>query len=159
MVRKYQLRSPLERRTWVIVHGSLLRGHCSSKVCEMGGLGSCVCFAVGCRCAMADSVWGRGTATLGTYRRGYLLELPRGQSMICSHSPPKGSLWVRCHSRTRFLISCRTTILIVASQVASAHMESKTNKIPLCCPVRSRVRVLLSRSGACLHDIRPDDLL
>ena len=91
MVRKYQLRSPLERRTWVIVHRSLLPGHCSSKVCETGGLGSCACFAVGCGCAMADGVQGRGAASLGKCRRGYRSGLATRQDRICSHSPSKGS--------------------------------------------------------------------
>jgi hypothetical protein len=91
MVSKYQLRSPLERRTWVIVHRSLLPGHCSSKVCETGGLGTCACFAVGCGYAMADGVQGRGAATRGKMSPLFRSRLATRQDRICSHSPSKGS--------------------------------------------------------------------
>jgi hypothetical protein len=106
MVRKYQLRSPLERRTWVIVHRSLLPGHCSSKVCETGGLGSCACFAVGCGCAMADGVQGRGAATRRKCHRCSV----RGWQPDRTGSAPtplqRDLVFVRCQPRMLFLFFC-----------------------------------------------------
>jgi hypothetical protein len=80
--------------------------HCSSKVCEPGGLGSCACLAEGCGFATVYSVLESGTVTSGRCRHCFFQGWQAERRVICSHSPSNGSLWVRRQPRTRFLFSC-----------------------------------------------------
>jgi hypothetical protein len=49
----------------------------------------------GCGFAVVDSVRESGTATPERYRRGSRSGLATSQEKTCSHSPSKGSVWVR----------------------------------------------------------------
>ncbi len=60
----------------------------------------------GCGFAVVDSVRESGTATPERYRRGSRSGLATSQEKTCSHSPSKGSVWVRRQPSTRFLRSC-----------------------------------------------------
>ena len=64
-------------------------------------LGFSACHAAECGFAVVDSVRESGAAAPGKCRR-----LAWSQEKICSHSPSKGSLWVRRQPKTRFLRSC-----------------------------------------------------
>lgn len=94
--------SLLARLARVLVRGSLplatapQRFPAERLVCS-------ACRAEACGFVMADSVQERGAATPGRCPRGYLAT---NQDRNCSHSPSKGSLWVRRQTSSRFLRSC-----------------------------------------------------
>jgi hypothetical protein len=69
-------------------------------------LGSCASLAAGCGFVRAESVRGSDAAAPGKCRRCGRSGLTISQDRTCSHSPSKGSLWVRRQPRTRFLRSC-----------------------------------------------------
>ena len=56
--------------------------------------------------ARVDSVRGSGAAVPGRCHRYARSGLATNHDRICSHSPSKGSLWVRRQPSTRFLRSC-----------------------------------------------------
>jgi hypothetical protein len=68
-VRNSWLTSLLARLARVMGLGSHLPGHCSSKVSEAGGRGSCTCLVVTCGFGMIDSDRESGAAALRRCRR------------------------------------------------------------------------------------------
>jgi hypothetical protein len=80
--------------------------HCSSTVSVPGWLVFSSSRAVRCGSAVVDNVLGRGAGAHGKCLRGSRSGLAWSQEVIRSHSPLKGSLWVRLQPRTRFLFSC-----------------------------------------------------
>jgi len=71
--------------------------------------------AHGCGFVMVDNVRGSDAITPGRCCHCARSGLASTQEVICSHSPSKGSLWVRRQPRTRFLLSCsRYRVWIVA---------------------------------------------
>jgi hypothetical protein len=80
--------------------------HCSSRVSEAGRPVFSACLSVGCGFARADSAQGSGAAAPERCRHCSVRDWPPERHMICSHSPAKGSLWVRRQPSTRFLRSC-----------------------------------------------------
>jgi hypothetical protein len=105
MVRNSWLSSLLASLARVMVHGSLPLATAPQRF-QVDGLGSCACRVGGCGFATVDNVLERGAVTPGKCLRGSRSGLATSQDRICSHSPSKGSLWVRRQPRMRFLCSC-----------------------------------------------------
>lgn len=95
--------------------------------------------AHGCGFVMVDNVRGSDAVTPGRCRHCARSGLASTQEVICSHSPSKGSFWVRRQPRTRFLLSCsRYRVWIVAdgsgtlfstrSVPAEQHSTEKTRR-------------------------------
>ena len=104
-VRTSWLPSLLASLTRVMVHGSLHLAIAPQRF-PAGRLVSSAFLAEGYGFARVVSVLGSGAAVPGRYPRGSRSGLAISQEMICSHSPAKGSMWVRRQPRTRFLRFC-----------------------------------------------------
>jgi hypothetical protein len=75
-------------------------------LCQQEGSYFSACLFEGYGFARVDSVRESGAAAPGRYRELQRSGLACSQEKTCSHSPSKGSVWVRRQPSTRFLRSC-----------------------------------------------------
>ncbi len=100
-----RLLGPQRRLKLVMILGLLLLANAPREF-EAGELLFSACLVGACEFARVDSVRESGAATPERCRHCARSGLATNQEKICSHSPSKGSLWVRRQPSTRFLRSC-----------------------------------------------------